>query len=468
MRASWTTSRIDLTAEITRLKYPSLCPQPSTLNPSIRASSRRLLHFQRALKYRWLTAVCCFGLFVPFLQAQTPPLSDSPAPDYLLVVDTSFSMVRQKQSLTNIVAWLIRSGANGRMRAGESFGLWTFNEEVFTRRFPRQFWSPENSSSLAGITLQFLKGQRFEKQTRLDKAVAELLKIADTAKPVTIFIFSDGDTSMVGTPFDRSLNLIYKEQGPKARRARQPLITALVVRDGRFLGWAVSVGGQTMNIPEVPTMAPPTRVLMPSLTTLTNAASSSPILPQASKAFAESPPSVITPSEIPSPRDGIGSNASPVTPASSPHVVTPGDSEPRFIAPVPSVQPRVPQTGDPQPEIQSIELPRKATSSMADPNKARTENPPAASPAEGHAIPQMEVANSTSDQPATPSSNTAVATTQAPLAVTPAPSSKAQLFLIAGISFLIVALGLFRWHLRNDRASNRPSLISRSFERDRK
>ncbi len=211
-------------------------------------AARRSRHCRSALHFAWilLTILSTTSSGAPARGAMTP------AYDYLFVVDTSFSMVRKKQILAESLTELIASGLGGRMHAGDRLGFWTFNEKVHSERLPSQTWTPETSQALADQAGRSLRSHWFEKQTRLDAAMAEIQKAAKAAKFLTVILLSDGDSPMTGTPFDRSVNLVYREHFRELQRVRKPFITTLVASEGQFVAWAVAVGGGGVKVPEAP------------------------------------------------------------------------------------------------------------------------------------------------------------------------------------------------------------------------
>src|SRR3954454_9621630 len=88
----------------------------------------------------WL--LCLFALSALPAGAQTnlakPKL---PSNRYLLVVDTSHSMGRRSEATLRTVYSLFQYGMRGQIHSGDSVGLWTYNEEVYTGRFPLQTWT---------------------------------------------------------------------------------------------------------------------------------------------------------------------------------------------------------------------------------------------------------------------------------------------------------------------------------------
>src|SRR5262245_45215758 len=92
----------------------------------------------------------------------TPP----PAPDaqrFLFVVDISGDMERLQAANETALYELLFSGVYGQMRTGDSYGLWTFNKETYTGRFPMQVWDARKPSQLGAIAAAFLNQQNYEK-----------------------------------------------------------------------------------------------------------------------------------------------------------------------------------------------------------------------------------------------------------------------------------------------------------------
>src|ERR1700712_1643130 len=89
----------------------------------------------------WMLVLGAFG-WQPVL-AQPSSAVVRPANRWLLIVETSRAMAPRAEAITKSVGDLLRSGMNGQLRAGDSVGLWTYNNELHAGEFPLQTWSPE-------------------------------------------------------------------------------------------------------------------------------------------------------------------------------------------------------------------------------------------------------------------------------------------------------------------------------------
>lgn len=175
---------------------------------------------------------------------------------YLIVIDTSFSMARKEAATIKIVRDLIMSGFENRVLPGDTIGIWTFNESVVTDRFPALKWGDQSPYVLAGMAAKNLGRQRYQKSTRLDRAMGEVAKAMAAAPTLTILIVTDGDDRMAGTPFDRGINAIFANYAKILNKERRPFVTVLTAHNGVFTNWNVQTGSGGSLLPD-PTGPPP-------------------------------------------------------------------------------------------------------------------------------------------------------------------------------------------------------------------
>src|SRR5262245_48693294 len=63
---------------------------------------------------------------------------------FLFVMDTSAAMKSHAYDMVAAVMKTIRSSASGQIHNGDSVGVWTFNEDVFTGNLALQTWAVED------------------------------------------------------------------------------------------------------------------------------------------------------------------------------------------------------------------------------------------------------------------------------------------------------------------------------------
>jgi hypothetical protein len=178
-----------------------------------------------------------------------------PAPSgnrFLFVVETSAAMNRLEHGGRQAVFDLIYSGFEGRMRKGDTYGIWTFNQNVYAGVYPMQVWDGQRNLEHASAVGRFLKGQKYEKEPNLTNVIKYLQVVVRTVKDVNVFLVTDGAGAIVGTPFDETINASYRTNRVQVREAKRPLVTTLTARNGQFTGAYVSLAGEKILLADLP------------------------------------------------------------------------------------------------------------------------------------------------------------------------------------------------------------------------
>lgn len=157
-----------------------------------------------------------------------------------------------KDPLEATIYDLIRSGLYGQMRTGDTFGLWTFDKLAHAGKFPVQVWDARKATSIGAIAAAHLSNHNYERSADL-KPVTELLTtVIQAVTNLNVFVISDGDCAMRGTPFDKAINAEYKKQRRERSSAKRPFVTTLIARDARIVSYSVVIGGKPIILPERP------------------------------------------------------------------------------------------------------------------------------------------------------------------------------------------------------------------------
>jgi len=372
-----------------------------------------------------LTLVFVCGLSLATLAA-TPPSAakkttgPKPAPDgsrFLLVVDTSASMKPIDPATRRIVFDLAFTGVEGYMRTGDTMGMWTFNDEIGAGKFPMQVWDGQNPVDTASRAAMFVRDQEYKGENSIEELMIQLAAVMRAAKDVNIFIFSDGDTPMQGTPFDREINAVYSKRGKERKSARKPFVTTLVVRGGQVASAFVVLGGESIQLPERP--APAQAAIRLPASAATNSPAARPVAAPA----AGKPRASVTSSETDSALPEQAASRAESFAAESP-----------VIARIPRAAPLAPDPREPNLD-QPKALPVEATSTVAVAGPIDTQNelPPASddlAPAPRKKVMQIITLPSApapkNEQAAKPPASAETNTTPAvALVTTPAPASPA-------------------------------------------
>lgn len=202
------------------------------------------------MKHVWLTIVAFILAFQG--RAATPPTPLTPDCRYLFIVDTSLSMARLQEGVNNAVYRMVATGLNGQMVPGEVFTVWTFNEEVQQREFPLNSWTPELNQSMGNRVLQHMQNQRYRRNANMRALINSIYQAKQTCPRLAVFLISNGQEVLVGTPFDRNINVSYGRRFEELRGARVPFLTTLLCKSGNFVGWSVNAANEPVTLPRGP------------------------------------------------------------------------------------------------------------------------------------------------------------------------------------------------------------------------
>jgi len=275
-----------------------------------------------------ILAVCLFVL--PSIgRAQGQPENR-----FLFVINTSSAMRRMTNGISEAVLGLIRSGMQGQMRDGDTFGIWTYDEKLHSD-FPMKVWTHEDTDALAANAAAFLAGTHFEKRARLENVLAQVRQVIGNSRVLTVIFIFDGTEAMQGTGFDKDINDLHKEFGRQVRADNIPFVTVLVAHDGKVFDYRVRTPS-SISLPDTAgffkaaetNAAPPIVAAKPA--TPPAAITPKPLEPRR-------PEIVLKPTEVPKTNSAAAVVPAPETPAAekSPPVPTVAVPAP---APAPTVQ----------------------------------------------------------------------------------------------------------------------------------
>jgi hypothetical protein len=154
--------------------------------------------------------------------------------------------------MLDAVESLLGSGMGGQLHAGDTLGLWTFNENLYTGRFPLQTWRAEDKEAITGRLLTFLKDRGYEKQSRLEPVLFAIRSLIEKSDHLTVILFSDGGEPLLGTPFDGRINDFYRLRRAEQQRGRMPFITVLRAAFGRITDYTVTAAPLPVEMPAPP------------------------------------------------------------------------------------------------------------------------------------------------------------------------------------------------------------------------
>lgn len=452
------------------------------------------------------------GSFAQSTPAASPAMLSSNR--FLFVIDTSGPMHKHLQDVVGVVETILRSSASGQLRNGDSIGVWTFNENIYTGNMPLQTWSVDDGEEITLRIAEFIRQQDFGKKSRLDLAMVPVAKVVKMSDIITVFVISSGAGPIRGTPYDDDINMQYELCLRDMGKTPMPLVTVLQGKRGRFIRYTVNALPWPVVIPELP--IPLKLAGEPSATPDAAPAAAPPVVaanvpatPAVQTPPAQEAPALIPPPMTPPPNQIISPPTPPVNSSvGQPHPIsqstpppaaetTPAAATPAIPTPAPA--PVIPQVAQVAPEPPTpparppvvvraptsdrlpIVPPRQpplvqkampATGVMAEPVVPPVQ-PPISAPEPVQASAPVARAPVPAAAPPAPAATPApppqkTLVTQATALVKSFTGEHRSLLLIGGISLLVVATALIMLMARRSRSSGRVSLITQTMDDHRR
>ena len=419
--------------------------------------------------------------------AKAPPSSHR----WLLIVETSRSMQRRSDAVLTAVQDLLTSGMVGQLRPGDTLGVWTFNSDLYTGRFPLQTWSPEAQQDIVSGTLAFLKGQKYEKKANFDKVLPVLTRVISDSGLLTVLLVSSGDEKLRGTPYDSQINEYWQKWHDQQQKARMPFVTILRASAGQVAECTVNTPPWPTQLPRLarPTqIAEPIREKPPAALHQPPPPIGQPLIisgkkPQSEKALAPKPEPAVVKVEAPAPTAAVPSTnnlllATPPAPAAAPkplpapvvatapkaEALSGAETKPLEPAPAMPEPAATVQILPAKPKPAAIDLPKPAPALEPKPAPAPT---PVLAPPVSQAVSAPALVPPPSSS-APPPSSKPPSPAQTATAVPGETFARHSNIWIAALFLAGVATSFAVLRLRRSRTAPQASLITRSFERKHK
>lgn len=182
----------------------------------------------------------------------TAVTNSTPEDRILVIVETSSAMQKRAENIQKLVGDTVSSGLGGDMRSGDTVGVWTFNDALYSGQFPLQRWTKATRQRVAVTMVQFLQQQRFEKTASPAVFWETLTNIVARSERITVVIVSSGNEAIKGTPFDESIAENFSKNKVAQRKANMPFVTILRAYRGTFTGFSVNMAPWPIELPEYP------------------------------------------------------------------------------------------------------------------------------------------------------------------------------------------------------------------------
>lgn len=438
------------------------------------------------------------------------PSADTPILRYVVAVDLGAEMKPRMENIRKTVVDLWVNGISGLARTGDAIAIWPFQEQVDRTSFPVHVWISTLTQELATDADNRLKKLRPSKKSQLQGVLSALLEESKRSGVLTGILLTDGSKPVLGTPFDARINTIFIHNGAAMKEAKRPFALALLARRGEWIAWAVSAGGGKLDVPFVPDehmaangqtdalfnrQAPPKPsppppapkprprgapliITEPKPEAATPAVATAPSPQTAPRLVAATPAQTEVPVPIPAPPSTPPKpvdTAPPATPATRDTTTVADASVPAAVPPQQNPIPKTPApTPVPEPKEIAQPPPPVATAPIVHtPDPAPAPEPAVAQPPPSAPIHTKPVpAEIVQPGPASKLTDTPAPSEPEPTmdgvgtALVSQTSSTRQ--LVIALSLLAAAGGVAWMFVRSRRPPPEPSLISQSFDRERR
>jgi len=176
-------------------------------------------------------------------------------PRWLFVFDTSSGMKKRLPEVETQVQKLLLKDFAGSLKAGDSVGVWTFDEKLSMGKFPLVTWDPEHAGFTASNLMTFVHKQSYSGNTSFDVLQPMLGNVIDDSERLTVIIVCDGEGEIHWTPYDEGMNETLKQTRDERKKLHQPYVIVLRTQEGKYVGATVNFPPLAANLPPFPLLA---------------------------------------------------------------------------------------------------------------------------------------------------------------------------------------------------------------------
>ena len=191
--------------------------------------------------------------------------ADAPPPGrFLLVFETSTALKKNLPALRQTLDDLFSSNLQGEIKENDDLAVWTVDQKLHTGTFPLESWTPANAALYSARLKDFLGRQNLTRYASLDALQPLLNRVVKNSDRLTVLIFCDTQSRLLGTPYDGGVNEVLTNSAPKTKGTPPPVVLVLRSYHGEYLGCSVNRTA-TLNFPKFPPppAPPPPPVVKP-------------------------------------------------------------------------------------------------------------------------------------------------------------------------------------------------------------
>jgi hypothetical protein len=199
--------------------------------------------------------VRCFPVLLAVLmlsgRASGQPVTEPPQ-RWLLIFDTSITMQRWLPGTTTELQNLFYGSMSEQLRAGDSVGVWVFDEKLHTDLCLPFTWQPAKAADEASQLKDFLTQQHYFGSTKFSVLGPVLQRVIAGSQRLTIVLFCDGKDELKLTPYDDSINGTFRAMQADRKKAKDPFILVVRTQLGKFVGATVNLPPGSLDFPVFP------------------------------------------------------------------------------------------------------------------------------------------------------------------------------------------------------------------------
>lgn len=171
---------------------------------------------------------------------------------WLFIFDTSSAMKKRLPAVENEIKILFTTSIGGNFHQGDSIGVWTYNRKLRMGEFPLTTWMPDQASATADQLGAFLRKQSYASGTTFTNVRPMLERVVKDSERLTVILFTDGESDVIGTPYDSGINETLRQTAAERKAVRQPAVVVLRSQLGKYVGATVNFPPSMVTIPPFP------------------------------------------------------------------------------------------------------------------------------------------------------------------------------------------------------------------------
>jgi len=174
---------------------------------------------------------------------------------FLLIFETSPVLKRNLRSIQQILGNLLASNLQNEIQDNDDLAVWTVDQSLHPGLFPLASWAPEDAAMYEERLTDFLGQQKYSRHADLAAVQPLLNRVAKNSERLTVLLFCDSQSRLLGTPYDSGVNETITNTAAKLKNGPVPLILVLRSYHGEYLGCSVN-RSTPLNFPKFPSPTP--------------------------------------------------------------------------------------------------------------------------------------------------------------------------------------------------------------------